>query len=120
MLDPRNTSGWSYSMASDKGNTGLTSNDFAAMTFGPAFNQAVIAATQAVIAQGGYLPIGQGTFFLFNLTFQDTFLKNFITRIYDVINLCFEVHLKYLSSNSRPKPSIPSGQRHRYHCLPRY
>ena len=48
-------------MGSDKGASALAGSDFAAMTFGPAFNQAVIAATQAVIAQGGYMSMGQGS-----------------------------------------------------------
>lgn len=52
MGDPRN-SGWSYSMGGSEKAGGLMGGvmggtDFAAMTFGPAFNQAVIAATQAV------------------------------------------------------------------------
>ncbi|ESO07740.1 hypothetical protein HELRODRAFT_170286 [Helobdella robusta] len=60
--DHRN-SGWSYSGSTDKSMQGANlvphaAADLAAMQFGPAFNQAVIAATQAALAQSGWMSMG--------------------------------------------------------------
>ena len=50
---------WNYS-PNDKSmaSTSLVNPDLSAIGFGPAFNQAVIAATQAALAQTGWLPVG--------------------------------------------------------------